>query len=162
VVSGQKSASVSTAAQHGTVSGCEQSHARLFYSISHIRNTNAREAGGTIQLPIVASLELLFSGPSACHFGKQTRGICIQLSAPDILSNAAKRRDQMKTSNSKQPENRPTTHAPEQPETPTKPKVATEARFWPMPKGCVNMDEQAEAKPHIFVGGVRPQAPPKK
>jgi hypothetical protein len=67
----------------------------------------------------------------------------------------------MTTDNSKQPENQPTTHAPEQPETPTKPKVATEARFWPMPKGCVNMDEQAEAEPHIFVGGVRVPAPKK-
>ena len=63
------------------------------------------------------------------------------------------------TDNSKLPENEANTHIPEQLENPTKPAVPTEARFWPMPKGFVNMDEEAE--PHIFVGGV-PAPPPKK
>jgi hypothetical protein len=67
----------------------------------------------------------------------------------------------MTTDNSKQPENGPKTQTPEQLENPIKPKVATEARFWPMPKGFVNMDEQEEAEPHIFVGGVRAPAPKK-
>jgi hypothetical protein len=85
------------------------------------------------------------------------RGICIQLAAPDILSIAAKRRNQVTTDNSKQAQYQPTTHAPEQPESPAAPIVATEARLLPVPAGCVNMDEQAE--PHIFVGGVRTQTP---
>jgi hypothetical protein len=67
----------------------------------------------------------------------------------------------MTTSSSKQPENQPTTYASEQPETPTKPAVPTKARLWPMPPGFVNMDEQEEAEPHIFVGGVRAPAPKK-
>ena len=66
----------------------------------------------------------------------------------------------MTTDNSKQPENGPRTQTPEQLENPIKPKVATEARFWPMPKGCVNRDGLPEAEPHIFVGGVR--VPPRQ
>jgi hypothetical protein len=64
----------------------------------------------------------------------------------------------MTTNSSKQPENQPATQTPEQPESPVKSKVATEARFWPMPPGCVNGD--GEAEPHIFVGGVR--VPPRE
>jgi hypothetical protein len=63
------------------------------------------------------------------------------------------------TDNSKQPENEPNIHIPEQPENPTKPAVPTKARFWPMPKGFENMDEQKDAEPHIFVGGVRARTP---
>jgi hypothetical protein len=65
----------------------------------------------------------------------------------------------MTTSSSKQPDNQPKTHDPEQPENSAKPKVATEARLWPMPPGCVNGDDLPEAEPHIFVGGVRAPAP---
>jgi hypothetical protein len=68
----------------------------------------------------------------------------------------------MTTSSSKQTENEPNTHIPEQLENPTKPAVSTKARFWPMPKCCINGDGQKEAQPHIFVGGVRQAPPPKK
>jgi len=66
----------------------------------------------------------------------------------------------MTTNDSKQPEDQPNTHISEQLENSTKPAVPTKARLWPMPKGFVNMDEQDEAVPHIFVGGVR--VPPRE
>jgi hypothetical protein len=66
----------------------------------------------------------------------------------------------MTTSNSKRPEIQPTPYVPEEPESPATPIVATEARFWPVPPGCIDGDEQPEAEPHIFVGGVR--VPPRK
>lgn len=68
----------------------------------------------------------------------------------------------MTTNSSKQPENQRTTHAPEQPESPATPKVATEARLWPIPPGFINGDDLPKAEPHIFVGGVRAPAPKKK
>jgi hypothetical protein len=66
----------------------------------------------------------------------------------------------MTNDSSKQTDNQPTTHAPEQPERPATPTKATEARFWPVPPGCIDGDEKPEAQPHIFVGGVR--VPPRK
>lgn len=43
---------------------------------------------------------------------------------------------------------------------PAKPTKATKTSLWPMPKGCVNGD--AEAEPHIFVGGLPEKAPKDK
>jgi hypothetical protein len=82
VFSGQKSASVSTAAQLRMMPSCEQSPARPVHSISHIRDMNAGGWGHHTAAPFIASLVLAFSGPSGCHYGKRTRGICIQLAAP--------------------------------------------------------------------------------
>jgi hypothetical protein len=70
---------------------CAQGRARLFYSISHTRNTNARSWSSLTAAPPLLSWRLRSPGRSACHPGKRTRGICIQLAAPDLQSNVAKK-----------------------------------------------------------------------
>jgi hypothetical protein len=64
----------------------------------------------------------------------------------------------MTTSSSKQPEDEPNTHTPEQPENSTKLAVPTKASEWPVPEGFTVVED---GESHIFVGGF-PCAPPKK
>ena len=154
----QKSASVSTAAQLRMMPSCEQSPARPFHSLN-TPGTRTPEAATAIQLFHCCFIGACLIRPVCLHFGKRTKGDLFQLVAPDDQSNAVKRKNQMTTSSSKQPENQPTTHTPEQRESPARPTVPIEARLWPMPKCCVNGDKQPEAEAHIFVGGVRAPAP---
>jgi hypothetical protein len=64
-----------------------------FYVTSPRFNCIPEIALGFIEERVAEScLVLVFSRPSACLSGKWTRGICIQLAAPDAQSNAAKRR----------------------------------------------------------------------
>ena len=90
VVSGSTLAPSLIAASAGMASGCFQNHTFLRHLIALARNSIAGSWKRHQAAPKLSPSRLNSSGRSACHTGKQTRGICIQLAAPDAQSNAAK------------------------------------------------------------------------
>ena len=86
------SGSILIAAQMEFTLVYDQSHASLRYLIAKTSSANpgsqCRQAAAS---PLLCwHWCLRSSGRSACHPGKETRDICIQLAAPDVQSNAAK------------------------------------------------------------------------
>ena len=78
------------AAPVGTTSDFGQSHAFPLYFAAYAGNSPSGSWRGNHASPSHFPWQLGSPGRSACRQGKRTRGICIQLAAPDTQSNAAK------------------------------------------------------------------------
>ena len=78
------------AAPVGTTSDFGQSHAFPLYFAAYAGNSTSGSWRGNHASPSHFPWQLGSPGRSACQQGKRTRGICIQLAAPDTQSNAAK------------------------------------------------------------------------